>query len=377
VSDQDTLPRKSGARRAALPLELSVVTPTFNERGNVAPLVEKLKAALAGVAWEVLFVDDDSPDGTAEAVKAIAEHDPRVRCIRRVGRRGLAGAVVEGALASAAPYVAVIDADLQHDETLLPAMLAALRAGEADVVIGSRYLDDKGLAQGLTPLRKAASGLATALGRRALGVSVTDPVSGFFMLRREVIDQTAARLEPTGFKILFDILASARTPLRVTELPYAFQARAAGQSKLDGRVALEYLGLVAARLTGDLVSPRFIFFALTGFSGVGVQMAVLWLLQGALFSARFTPALGVAAFTAMTSNYLINNAVTYRDRRLAGRRLLSGYMRFCLLCLVGLIGNVAVGSLLHGHGVPWALAGLAGAGCGAVWNYVSTFLGVW
>jgi dolichol-phosphate mannosyltransferase len=354
-------------------VELTVVAPTFNERANVARLVEKLEACLAGVAWEVIFVDDNSPDGTAAAVKAIAAHDGRVRCLRRVGRRGLAGAVIEGALASAAPYVAVIDADMQHDETLLPRMLAILRGGEADLVVGSRYLAAEGLAQGFSPARKLGSQIATALGRKALKAKVSDPVSGFFMIRREAIDRVADRLEPTGFKILFDLIASQSEPLRIRELPYAFQARTAGESKLDGRVALEYVGLVAAKLSGDLISPRMIFFGLVGLSGVGVHMAVLWAAQG----LGFTYAQALAAVTAMTSNYLVNNAITYRDRRLKGWRLLSGYLKFCALCAVGLAANVAVGAELHADGFAWPIAGLAGAACGAGWNYVSTFLGVW
>jgi dolichol-phosphate mannosyltransferase len=353
--------------------ELSVVAPTFNERANVERLIEKLEAALAGVRWEVIFVDDDSPDGTAAAVKQIAALDARVRCLRRVGRRGLAGAVIEGALASAAPFVAVIDADMQHDETLLPRMLAALRGGDLDLVVGSRYLEAGGLDQGFSPTRKAASRFATALGRKALKADVSDPVSGFFMIRREAIDRVAPRLEPTGFKILFDIIASQPEPLRVKELPYAFQAREAGESKLDNRVALEYLGLVAAKLTGDMISPRIIFFGLVGASGLAVHMTVL------LLSTRlgFAYAQGLAGVTAMTSNYFINNLITYRDKRLKGWKLFTGYLRFCALCAIGLAASVAVASELNAHGVPRLAAGFAGAVSGAIWNYVSTYLGVW
>jgi dolichol-phosphate mannosyltransferase len=378
VNDQATAPLRKA--RTAAPIapagaELTVVAPTFNERANIARLVEKLDATLAGVAWEVIFVDDNSPDGTAALVKEIAARDARVRCLRRVGRRGLAGAVTEGALASAAPFVAVIDADMQHDETLLPRMLDVLRAGAADLVVGSRYLDAAGLDQGLSRARKLGSQAATALGRKALKADVSDPVSGFFMLRREVVDRVAAKLEPAGFKILFDIIASQDEPLRIAELPYAFAAREAGESKLDGRVALEYLGLVLAKLSGDLISPRMVFFALVGLSGVAVHMLVLWAAQG--ITPTFAFAQAAAAITAMTSNFFVNNAVTYRDRRLSGWRLGAGYLRFCLLCAVGLAANVAVASELAAHGVPWQAAGLIGAGCGAMWNYVSTYLGVW
>jgi dolichol-phosphate mannosyltransferase len=353
--------------------ELTVVAPTFNERGNVARLVEKLGVTLAGVAWEVIFVDDNSPDGTAELVKRIAASDTRVRCLRRVGRRGLAGAVVEGALASAAPYVAVIDADMQHDETLLPRMLNLLRGGGVDLVVGSRYLDAAGLENGFSPARKAASQFANALGKKALRVDVSDPVSGFFMLRREVVDRVAPDLETTGFKILFDIIASQPEPLRVRELPYAFAAREAGESKLDNRVALEYLGLVASKLSRGLISPRIIFFGLVGVSGLAVHMTVLLLST----ELRFSFSQALAGVTAMTSNYFINNIITYRDTRLVGWKLLTGYLRFCALCAIGLAASVAVATVLQSHGMPRLLAGLAGAVSGAIWNYVSTYLGVW
>jgi len=378
VSDSAAATRSTPPGEASpsdAPLELSVVAPTFNETLNVARLAARLDQALSGVRWEVIFVDDDSPDGTSEVVKAIAARDSRVRCLRRVGRRGLAGAVVEGALSSAAPFVAVIDADMQHDETLLPQMLDVLRGGGVDLVVGSRFLAEDGLERGLSPIRKAGSRAAAFLGRKALKAEVSDPVSGFFMIRREAIERVAARLQPQGFKILFDIVASQPAPLRIRELPYAFQAREAGESKLDGRVALEYLGLVAAKLSGDLVSPRLVFFGLVGLTGVGVQMAALWVARAA--GLPFAPALALAALTAMTSNYLVNNAITYRDRRLRGWRLAAGYLRFCLLCAVGFAANLAVGAELHAHGLAWWASGLAGAACGAAWNYVSTYLGVW
>jgi dolichol-phosphate mannosyltransferase len=354
--------------------ELTVVAPTFNERANVARLVEKLDAALRGVAWEVIFVDDDSPDGTCAAVKEIAAVDARVRCLRRVGRRGLAGAVIEGALASAAPYVACIDADMQHDETLLPRMLSTIRAGDVDLVVGSRYLEAAGLAEGLSPIRKWGSQAATALGARALKADVSDPMSGFFMIRRACVDRVADKLQPSGFKVLFDIIASQETPLRIRELPYAFQAREAGESKMGGRVALEYLGLVLAKLSGDLISPRMVFFGLAGASGVAVNQVAFMLASLAL---PFFYAATAAALVAMTSNYFVNNLITYRDRRLKGWRLLTGYLRFCLLCAVGLAASLAVAAELHAHGVVAPLAVFIGAGCGAAWNYVSTYLGVW
>jgi dolichol-phosphate mannosyltransferase len=357
------------------PLALTIVAPTFNERDNIRPLVDRLERTLSGIAWQVIFVDDDSPDGTAQVVNAIARVDRRVACVHRIGRRGLAGAVLEGVMAGAAPLIAVIDADLQHDETLLPAMLAALEEDRADLVIGSRYLRQAEAPAGLSPIRRAGSLIAAWLGRRVLKAEISDPVSGFFMIRRQAVEAVAPRLSREGFKILFDIIASQPAPLRILELPYAFARRQSGESKLDRRVVVEYLGLLLARMSGNLIPPRALLFGMVGASGLLVHLAVLRLALA--FDLRFALAQTIAAVTAMTSNFLINNAVTYRDRRLTGVRLLTGYLRFCALCGVGLVANIAVADLVHRHLPIWWLAGMAGALFGAVWNYVSTSLAVW
>ena len=365
--------RAPAAPRAA-PLELGVVIPTFKEAPNVRPLLAKLEAALQGVVWQAIFVDDDSPDGTADEVKAVAATDPRVICLRRIGRRGLAGAVIEGAMASAAPFVAVIDGDMQHDETLLPAMLAVLKADRADLVVGSRYLGSAGSdASALGATREAGSRLANWLGQRVLHARLTDPMSGFFMIRRELIEAVAGQLATSGFKVLFDILASQKTPPRTLELPYEFRTREAGDSKLDNGVVVQYLGLLIAKLSHDVISPRFVLFALVGASGVLVHLAIL----RSLLSFGFTGAQMAAALGAMTSNYLINNAVTYRDRRKRGAQLLVGYAKFVLLCSVPLAANVAVATMVYQQGPAWWVAGIAGAVVAAVWNYITTARAVW
>ena len=227
---------KNPPQAAGLP-QLSVVVPTFNERDNVTTLFRQLETALAGVAWEVIFVDDNSPDGTWDVVRGLAREDSRVRCIRRIGRRGLSGACIEGILASSAPCAAVIDADLQHDETQLPVMLALLQDGEADLVVGSRYVAG-GSADSFNRQRAGASQLATEVAKRVLRVKIADPMSGFFMIRRDRFEQLAPQLSTQGFKILLDIVATARGDLRVKEIPYAFGSRLHGESKLDSMVAL-------------------------------------------------------------------------------------------------------------------------------------------
>jgi dolichol-phosphate mannosyltransferase len=352
--------------------ELSIVVPTYKERGNVAELVRRLDAALTGIAWEAIYVDDNSPDGTTEAVKTIAAGDPRVRCLRRVGRRGLAGACIEGMLSSAAPYVAVIDADLQHDETVLPVMLARLRAGEADLVAGTRYVDG-GSAASFSQGRGFLSRLATRLTRLLVGTDLSDPMSGFFMMRRDRFDEIAPRLSPQGFKILLDIAGNAR--LRIAEQPYVFGARFAGESKFNAQIGLEFLGLLVGKATGDVIDPRFAFFAMVGSVGLVVHLAVLW----AALSLRldFHAAQVIATLVAMTSNFLLNNEITYRDRRLGGMAALRGFVLFCLFASVGAFANIDLAEWLYRGASVWWAAGAAGAVMSALWNYAMSTLFVW
>lgn len=353
--------------------ELTVVVPTFNERGNVAVLAGRLAAALAGRRWEAIFVDDDSPDGTAEAVRALASGDPRIRCIRRIGRRGLAGACIEGMLAAQAPVVAVIDADLQHDETVLPAMLARIDAG-ADIVVATRYAGG-GDASSFDAARGAMSRVATTAARLLLKVPSSDPMSGFFMLRRSVVESVAPKLSTQGFKILLDILASVPPGLTVAEEPYSFGVRTSGASKLDNRVMVDFLGLLLSKATGGAISMRFVSFAAVGGLGLVVHLAALRLALGA--GSPFTTAQTLATVVAMTFNFFMNNALTYRDRRLSGWRLIPGLLTFYVVCGFGAFANIGVGSWVFIETDRWWVAGLAGSVVGAVWNYLSSTALVW
>jgi dolichol-phosphate mannosyltransferase len=355
--------------------ELSVVVPTFKERDNVPLLVEKLARTLAGVDWEVVFVDDNSPDGTATVARKIGETDSRVRCVRRIGRRGLAGACIEGMLSSQARYVAVMDADLQHDETLLTAMLAQLRGG-TDLAVASRYVDG-GSAAGLSSAgRQQASRLSTEVARRLLGVTLSDPMSGFFMMRRDRFEELAPQLSAQGFKILLDIVATAQGSLRISELPFVFGERQHGESKLDTRVALDFAALILAKLTNDTVSFRFLLFCLVGLTGIAIHMLTL---QSALSIAAlpFGWAQTVATFVAITWNFVLNNMFTYRDQRLAGWQFVTGLIRFQVICAVGAISNVGIATVIYRYDPEWWIAGLGGALMGAVWNYVVSAAFVW
>jgi len=366
-------PQAASATRPAP--ELSVVVPTFKERANVPLLVEKLAQTLPGVDWEVIFVDDNSPDGTAAAARAIGATDYRVRCIRRIGRRGLAGACIEGMLASQARYVAVMDADLQHDERLLTGMLEKLR-GDTDLAVASRYVAG-GSAAGLSSAgREHASRLSTVLAQRLLGVTLSDPMSGFFMIRRERFEELAPRLTTQGFKILLDIAATARGTLRIAELPLVFAERQHGESKLDTRVALDFIALIIAKLTNDAVSFRFLLFCLVGLTGIAIHMATLQFALGVM-ALGFGAAQTVATVAAITWNFVLNNMFTYRDQRLAGVQFVTGLIRFQVICAVGAISNVGIASVIYERDPNWWVAGLGGALMGAVWNYVVSAAFVW
>jgi dolichol-phosphate mannosyltransferase len=355
---------------------LTIIIPTLNERKNIEPLVALLTKALPDTAWEAIFVDDDSRDGTSEHVRALARRNPRVRCLQRIGRRGLATACIEGVLASCSPYIAVMDADLQHDELLLPRMLEVLNSGAVDVVVGSRYVAGGGFGD-WSGGRLRISGFATRLARFICKIDIADPLSGFFMCRREVFEGALRHMSELGFKILLDLLASSPKPLRVRELPYSFRARQHGESKLDTLIAWEYGMLLADKLFGKFVPVRFALFGLTGGLGLVVHLATLWLALNML-AVEFSAAQAIATVLAMTSNFFLNNQFTYRDQRLrGGPALLRGLGVFYLICGVGAVANVGVASYAFTSNHVWWLAGVAGAVVGSVWNFAMSSVFTW
>ena len=355
--------------------DLTIVVPTFNERENVEELIRKIDAALTGIDWEIVFVDDDSPDGTAELVFRINHDDPRVRGIKRIGRRGLSSACIEGICSSSASNIAVMDADLQHDETALPAMLKMLNQDDLDLVVGSRFTSG-GSTGGLPSTRVKMSKFATFLGTKLLGVKTTDPMSGFFMLRRSFFYDVAHDLSGKGFKILLDIFASSRRDVRFGEVPYEMRAREHGESKLDMVVLWEYLLLLLEKSIGKLIPVRFIFFVMIGLFGSLIHLAVLLSCYSVL-EKSFLVSQSVAVAVAMTVNFFFNNLFTYSDRRLRGLRMLRGLVIFYLSCASGAAINIAIASYLYDHGIHVALAGLLGAGVGAVWNYTLSTQFAW
>lgn len=357
------------------PLDVTVVVPTLNEVDNIQPLLDRLEAALVAVEWEAIFVDDGSTDGTPELLTKIAQYDRRVRLIRRVGRRGLSSAVVEGALASTTPFVAVIDADLQHDERILPQLVAKIRDEGAELAVGTRY-SDGGSTGAWDKKRLKISRFATALAGPVMKTRLSDPMSGFFAVRRDVLLEAAPKLSSIGYKILLDIVASAPRTLRVAEVPYTFGVRQHGESKLDDMVALEYLELLLDKMVGRFVPVKLIQFGAVGMIGVIVHLALLFLAFDA-FGVNFAAAQAFAVVGAMTFNFALNNKFTYRDRQLKGAAWFRGLISFYLVCALGAVANVGIGSLVFEQWHEVAIAGIAGAIVGSVWNYVASSWLTW
>ncbi len=370
----------AGAHMAAGPTdtpEVAVIVPTFNEAGNVAAVVAAVDKALAGVRWELIFVDDASPDGTAERAREIARCDRRVRCIERYGRRGLSGACIEGLLSSSAPVLMVMDGDLQHDANTLAVMARHIQRDEADVVVASRYIGT-GTDESFSAGRRQISHLSAKAARLVTGVSISDPMSGFFAVSRKALRDVAPNLASEGFKILLDLLSArdkGKPAFRVLEVPYAFGVRQSGESKLGMRVAMDFIGLLVSKATGGIVPIRFINFVAVGALGIAVHLAALQLFRS--FDVAFVPAQAAATFVAMTSNFAFNNAFTYGDKRLMGAAAIKALFLFYVICGIGALSNIGVAAWLYAQSPSWWVAGLIGSIIGAVWNYALSSRLIW
>lgn len=358
-------------------LDLAIILPTLNERDNLAPLVERIEGALGKQGWEVLVVDDNSSDGTADEARRLSLSDPRVRVIHRIGRRGLSSAAIEGFCATAAPFSAVMDADHQHDPQLLVDMLAAVKAGEADVAVASRFAEGASTEEWGRPDREKLSGVANALARKMTGVELSDPMSGFFLLRTETARRLVPNLSAIGFKILLDLLATSNAPLRVKDFPMNFSARRSGESKLDRAIALDFLAGLYDKSFGRVIPTRFALFGTVGALGVLVHMAILYTFL-LVAGTGFSWSQAIATFGAMTFNFWLNNFLTYRDRRLKeADKVFWGWVSFIAACSIGAFANVAVATTLHDRGLHEVLAALVGIGIGSVWNYALSSRFVW
>jgi dolichol-phosphate mannosyltransferase len=355
--------------------ELAIIVPTLNEVDNIDPLIARLDAVLKGIDWELIFVDDDSGDGTLEHVRMVSQTRPEIRVVQRIGRIGLASACIEGMLATSAPYLAVMDGDLQHDESILPDMFYTLRCGSLDIVIGSRYMEEGSLGP-LSTYRRWLSRLGAKISSVVCRCQLSDPMSGYFMLTRTFLDSVVRQLSAVGFKILVDMLASAPRPVRLKEIPYKFRKRHRGESKLDINIGVEYFLLVADKLLGDIAPARYVGYVVVGSVGLALYLAMVRLAFRD-FGVPLIKAQVIAAFLAIVFKFLTNNVTTYRDIRLRGWMILWGLVVYCLACAFGAVANVGVAELLTKRGLPWYIGASGGLMIGSVWDYGVTAVFTW
>jgi dolichol-phosphate mannosyltransferase len=357
--------------------DLCIVIPCFNEQPNVQPLVKLLDAALQDINWEAVFVDDDSPDGTAEEVRRVASEFPNVRLIHRIGRRGLAGACTEGILSASAPLVAVIDGDMQHDERKLREMFLLFKSEpQLDLVVGSRHEAGGSAKGGLSATRSLGSDFAIFLTRTLLNVKISDPMSGFFMVKQKSFLTVSHKLQKDGFKLLADMLASARGKWSVKEVGYEFRSRNFGDSKMSAIVVAEFIALIITHIFGNFMPIRFILFLFVGATGVFVQLGTVWIMIK-LAGAEFLVSQFIGVLVAMSTNFMINNRLTYADRTLTGLAFIKGLMSFYLVCSFGMLINVLLANYLYETFSLWLVASVAGAAIGATWNYAASRAVTW
>jgi dolichol-phosphate mannosyltransferase len=360
---------------------ISIVFPTYNESKNLPLLLPAVAKAMAGKDYEVIIVDDNSPDETWKVAREIGEQDPHVRVLRRVGRRGLSSAVIEGFLAARGQTLVVADADGQHDLSLVP-RLAEAAEQNGGMAIGSRYTEGGSVGQ-WDERRHALSRLATRMALRLCKVQATDPMSGFFALRRSVFEEALPRLNPKGFKILLDLLVHVPSTTPVAELPFTFGLRTHGESKLSRRVQIEFLEYLYDVTAGRFVPLTFVQYGIVGTMGVVVNLAVYYLAEAAFPPIAEPRVLGLTlpflagVEAAILFNFLLNNALTFSHVRLRGMRAVLGFVGFTVLCLLGAIANYAVASYLYRQGASQVLAISIGAFLGMLWNYTMGLQFIW
>lgn len=348
-------------------VEVSVILPTYNEAANISLIIPRLEAVLGSFAYEILVMDDNSPDGTYELAERLAAANPHVRAVRRISNRGLSQAVSEGFSIAKGQCMLVMDADMQHDETVIPEFIRRFREG-AELVVGTRKALGGGI-ENWSYLRRFISWGATRVAAIFLPRMCSDPMSGFFAIHRSLYNRIAPQINPRGFKILLEILA--RSPgAPIAEVGYTFRPRQHGESKLTASIALAYLVALYDLRFGKLLPLRFVKYALVGFSGIFINALGFWLARHSL-GMRDSQALILAILASIASNFFLNNLFTFSDRKLTGvGAILRGYLKYNFVCLGGAFINYAITmNLRNEFAINIDAANLLGVAVATLWNY--------
>ena len=356
---------------------LTIIIPTFNEVKNVDEIIKRLNKVLNQIKFRIIFVDDNSSDGTIDKVKENQLIHNNIDLIIRVGRRALAGACIEGLLNSSSQLVAIIDCDLQHDENILPKMYALFKKQPTlDLVVGSRHIDEGTSSSGFSLLREYGSKIAIKVTQILLRIKISDPMSGFFMVKNSSLLPIIKKLQPDGFKILADILASVKGRWNIKEVGYIFRKRKSGDSKMNVTVILELIALILSHLSFRFFSIRFIMFGMVGASGILVQLISTFLLMNYI-SLDFIIAHILSVIIAMTSNFSLNNILTFKDKALTGTKYIKGLLTFYLVCSIGAFLNIAIADYLFKNFGLWIFSSVSGAFIAALWNFLFNSIITW
>ncbi len=360
---------------------LSLILPTYNEAQNLPELLPKVHAVLGGLPHEIIVVDDDSPDGTWKVAQELGKTMEDLHVIRRVGRRGLSSAVIEGFLAAKGDVFAVMDADGQHDMALLTQLTNAITSG-ADIAIGSRYVEGGSVGQ-WDERRFFLSRLATRMALGVCRVKVKDPMSGFFAIRRETFEAALPHLNPKGFKILLDLLVHVPADAKAMELPFTFATRMHGESKLSRRVQLEFLEYLYDVTVGKYIPLTFVKYCMVGALGVIVNLisytALDRIISGVEAPTLFGFSLAVlgAIEISIFFNFCLNNWWTFAHTKLRGVAAVLGFLKYNVACGFGALANVAVSGFLYSRGFGELESVILGACAGMVWNYTMSRMFTW
>lgn len=359
---------------------ISLILPTYNEAANLPILLPKILEVLHGRSFEIIIVDDNSPDGTAEITRKFGEEHREVRAIRRIGRRGLSSAVIEGFLAATGDTLMVMDADGQHDIGLLTKLADAIAHGN-NIAIGSRYVSGGSVGE-WDERRFALSRMATRLAQKLCKVRVHDPMSGFFAIQRSTFEAALPTLNPKGFKILLDLLVHAPKGTQAIEIPFQFGKREHGESKLSRRVQLEFIEYLYDVTLGHIIPLTLVKYAIVGLLGVIVHIstfvaAELVLPATSLDLLGFSLPLLLGIEAAILFNFLLNNAWTFKSARLKGFAAFGGFCSYNIACLLGALANYPVTQHLFQQGFPQLVAVAVGAFVGMIWNYTMSRMLTW
>jgi len=360
---------------------LSLILPTYNEAENLPELLPAIEKVLKGVDHEIIVVDDDSPDKTWEVAQKMAHDQEDLHVLRRIGRRGLSSAVIEGFLAAKGDVLAVMDADGQHDMEILPKIYAALQSSTG-IAVGSRYTEGGSVGE-WDERRYLMSRIATKMALSLCNVKVSDPMSGFFAIDRKTFEEVMPRLNPKGFKILLDLLVHVPKKTKATEIPFTFSPRIHGESKLSAKVQIEFLEYLYDVSIGKYIPLMFVKYCLVGSLGVAVHVSAFLLISNALKSGAditfkgFSFSVIGATEVAIIFNFWLNNIWTFARERLRGIHMLIGFLKFNGACLFGALANYAVSAFLYSNGTAQLMAVIIGAFTGVIWNYTMNRLFTW